>query len=365
MAINRRDWLKHTGLLAFTTPLIGVGGRFTTVRAKPKVKIGQIGTKHGHARSKVRTMRKYPDVFEVIGIVEPDEDQRRQLESDETYQGLEWMTEEQLLSTPGLRAVTVETEVRELVPTAARCVAAGKHIHLDKPAGESLSAFRQVLEEAQRQELTVQMGYMFRYYPAFVFLFKALREGWLGQIFEAHGVMSKKISSEARLDLATYRGGTMFNEGCHLIDALVIALGEPENIEPYARCTRPELDTAVDNQVAVFEYPKAIATIRSAVVEADDGRHRRRQFVVCGEEGTIEIRPLQPSRVLLTLERPRGEFEKCTEHEVPLPALVGPYDDLLLDFASVVIGEREAALPPSHDLKVHECVLRASGLQPT
>jgi hypothetical protein len=33
------------------------------------------------------------------------------------------MTEEQLLNTPGLQAVAVETEVKELVATGERCVA--------------------------------------------------------------------------------------------------------------------------------------------------------------------------------------------------------------------------------------------------
>src|SRR5438132_34259 len=80
-------------------------------------------------------------------------------EKSKTYSGLAWMSEEQLLGTHGLQAVAVETEVKDLLPTGARCVAAGKHIHLDKPAGESLSAFKRLLDDATRQKLTVQMGY--------------------------------------------------------------------------------------------------------------------------------------------------------------------------------------------------------------
>ena len=46
-------------------------------------------------------------------------------EKSQTYQGLPWLTEEQLLNADGLQAVAVETEVKDLIPTAARCVAAG------------------------------------------------------------------------------------------------------------------------------------------------------------------------------------------------------------------------------------------------
>ena len=77
------------------------------------------------------------------------------------------MTQEQLLKVPGLQAVLVETRVRDLLNTAEACVTAGKHVHLDKPAGESLPQLRRILDAAAKQKLLVQMGYMFRYSPAF------------------------------------------------------------------------------------------------------------------------------------------------------------------------------------------------------
>ncbi len=127
------------------------------------------------------------------------------------------------------------------------------HIHLDKPAGESLSAFKRVMDGASRRGLTVQMGYMFRNNPAFQFAFRAVREGWLGQVFEVHAVISKMISAERRLPLARYPGGTMFELGCHLIDAVVAMLGKPDRVSPFARRTLPEQDDLVDNMLAVFE----------------------------------------------------------------------------------------------------------------
>jgi hypothetical protein len=58
-------------------------------------------------------------------------------EQNPTYRGLKWMTEEEWLNAPGLKVVAVETAVKDLLPTAARGIAAGMHIHLDKPAGQS------------------------------------------------------------------------------------------------------------------------------------------------------------------------------------------------------------------------------------
>jgi len=295
----------------------------------------------------------------VVGVVEPDPERRRVAEDQPAYRGLTWMTEEQLLSTTGLQAVAVETAVGDLVPTAARCVAAGMHLHLDKPAGESLPAFGAVLDEATRRNLTVQMGYMFRNNPAFQFCFRIVREGWLGRVFELHGVISKMVAPEARRQLMQYAGGTMFELGCHLIDAMVAALGKPDRVTPYARRTRPEQDDLADNMLAVFEYPKATATIRSAVVEVEGGR--RRQFVVSGDAGTVDIRPLEPPRLLLALAEARDGFQRGYQ-EVELPAMPGRYDEQLIELAEIIRGERPSDYGPSHDLAVQEAILLASGL---
>jgi len=114
-----------------------------------------------------------------------------------------------------------ETEIDQLLSTAEQCLAAGVHNHLDKPAGASLKDSKRVTELAAGKHRMIQMGYMFRSIPAFQFLFDAAKNGWLGDIFEIHGVISKQIAMSERADLARYRGGSMFELGCHLIDAVV------------------------------------------------------------------------------------------------------------------------------------------------
>ena len=140
---SRREALRLSSLAcaSLAAALFAVNAQ----SAKPRIRIGQIGTAHAHASGKMDTMRASEN-FEVIGIVEPDERRRAALASSKTYAGIPVMTEEELLNVRGLQAVAVETEVKDLVPTAARCIAAGKHIHLDKPAGESLPALRRLLE---------------------------------------------------------------------------------------------------------------------------------------------------------------------------------------------------------------------------
>jgi predicted dehydrogenase len=134
-------------------------------------------------------------------------------------------------------------------------------------------------------------------------------------------------------------------------------MGQPDQVTPYVRRTRSEEDELADNMLAVFEYAEATATIRSALVEVDGSR--RRQFVVCGDAGTIAIQPLEPPRLQFTLAQSRGALKKGSQ-EVELPALSGRYDGDFLDLARIIRGEKEADFSPSHDLAVHEAVLRAS-----
>jgi predicted dehydrogenase len=190
-------------------------------------------------------------------------------------------------------------------------------------------------------------------------MFQAARAGWLGELFEVHAVMSKTIDSASRQQLAQYRGGSMFELGCHMIDALVALLGKPDRVTAYVRRTRANQDDLADNQIAVFEYPRATATVRSALVEVDG--FRRRQFVVCGDRGTIEIMPIEPPRLLLTLAQSQGPYAKGT-HEIPLQPLAGRYDGDFLDLAQIIRGEKEPDFGTAHDLVVHEAVLSASGM---
>lgn len=324
-----------------------------------KIKIGQIGTKHSHAAGKMNAIRSNTDDYEIVGVVEPDAARRRSVEGSATYRGLTWMTEAELLGTDGLRVVAVETDVPDLVPTGLRCVRAGKHIHLDKPAGESMAACRELHAEATRRGLTIQMGYMLRYNPGFQFVFQVVRDGWLGEITEIDGMMGKKAGADLRKDLERFAGGGMFELACHLIDAVVGILGEPTNVTPFVRRSHPERDTFADNQMAVFEYPKAIAAIRCNHI--DPLGFARRQFTVTGTEGTVEIRPLEPPQVRLGLDRPRGPFKKGFQ-EVQVPAASGRYDAEFADLARVVRGEKDFAWNSEHDLIVHRAVLRASGL---
>jgi len=327
-----------------------------------RIKIGQIGVGHEHASGKMDALRRLSDHYEVVGVVEED---KPAWHAPNAYEGVERMTEEQLLTTPGLQAVAVETNNAELVPTATRCMERGLHMHMDKPGGESLEPFRQLLGGCEAQGLALQMGYMYRTNPAINLCFRALREGWLGDVFEVHAVMSRFDGDPYRQFLARFPGGAMFNFGSHLIDLVVAMLDRPENVVSIQKATRD--DGLNDNGLAVLEYPRATATIRSSVAEADGMKHRR--LIVCGTKGTAEVYPLEypsgryqtdPLHVRLTLREDNPEYAAGT-HVVDVGVMNDRYDDQLIELARVIDGEIENPYSYAHDLAVQETLLAAAG----
>lgn len=353
--LSRRTFLESA---AMSGAALAVSGRDVAADDRAPINVGVIGTRHAHASGQVATIRKFDDHFQLVGVVEPDAAQRGRVQASAAYRNLPFLSESELFQTPGLRAVAVETAVRDLVPTARRCAARGLHVFLDKPAGQSLPEFRALVEELQRQGRVLQMGYMLRTNPAFRFLFDAAAQGWLGDLFAVHAEMSKAVDAGARRALAEYPGGAMFELGCHLIDPIVKLLGKPTRVTPHILHTRPAQDALADNMLAVFDYPQANAVVRSALNEV--GGFQRRQFVVMGQNGTLEIRPLESNRVTLELSTPQGGYA-AGRHTIECGD-AGRYDGLWLDFAAAIRGETPLGWPPQHNLAVHETLLRACGL---
>ena len=111
-----------------------------------KIKIGQIGIGHNHGEAKMLAVRKFPELFEVVGYAEEDERWVEKRGACRGYAGLPRLSVEEVLARAD--AVLIESDVWDLTRYAKLCVDAGKHIHLDKPASGPLAAYKAVLDTA-------------------------------------------------------------------------------------------------------------------------------------------------------------------------------------------------------------------------
>ncbi len=334
-----------------------------------KIRIAQIGIRHEHADGKMATMRSMPDVFEIVGVCAESPADRETFGKRSCYEGLNWMSREEILNTPGLQAVTVETEMTELVPTGMLCAERGLSMHMDKPGGEDLQEFGKLLDLCNRNNVILQMAYMFRGNPAIQFCIEAARKGWFGQIFEVYTSMSRARDGEAfRKWLSGYKGGGIFDFGSHLVDIIIAMLGAPERIVSFQQ--QLDGDGLNDNGHAVLLYPKTIATIQTALQQAD-GQKSRRLFV-SGTNATFELCPLEqnyvaypkfndePLSVRFVLKEGNESYSAGT-HTLKFGPMRDRYIDQLEDFAAYVRGEKANPYTYDYEYLVQKTVLAVSG----
>ena len=325
-----------------------------------KLKIGQIGIGHNHGAAKMETVRKFPEIFDVIGVAEPDSSWLEKRGNLPAYQGLPFLTVEELLNFPSLDALLIETDVKDLMHYASLAVDRGVPIHMDKPGGENYGEFRDLIETARQKNIAVQMAYMYRYNPAIQFILEKQRSGELGKILHIDAQMSTEHSDEYREWLTQFQGSTMYIFGCHLIDLIVLLQGEPEKITPFLHKSMKNGVECLDNSAAVLEYPEGPSFVRVSSTEVNG--YGRRQFVVCGTGMTIEIKPFEcPTVMTVSHAGAPNVYADCRE-TVELPPITGRYDEQILDFARIVRGERGNPFPYDHELRIHRATLNACGI---
>ena len=327
------------------------------------IKIGQIGTAHIHGEGKMDCIRKFPDTFELVGVAEESPESIKSLKSDKRYYGIPVMSFEELLNYPGLDAVMVETEELKLVETAQRAVDKGLHVHIDKPAGTDIAALKALLKTAKSKGLTVQMAYMYRYNPAVKYCLDMVKNGELGEIYRVDAVMNSFHPPERRLWVNRFPGGNMFFLGCHMVDLVLLFKGVPERIIQFNKSSGIENVNALDQGFAVFEYKNGISTVQATQTECSG--YDRRQLVVCGDKGTVEIKPLEVGGLPTSLLSIAGE--RCWNGaytEKRLPDATGRYDAMMLDFAEMAEGNKENPFTYEYELLLQQAVLTACG-QPT
>lgn len=325
-----------------------------------RIRLGQIGIGHNHGSAKMAAARKFSDLFEVVGYTEEDAAWIEKRGSMDCYRDLPRMSEGELLAK--CDAVLVETDVWNLTSTARRCIDAGKHVHIDKPASGTLAEFGDLLNAAKAKNLTVQMAYMYRYNAAILRLMEMIRSGEMGEIYQIDAEMSTFHSNEYRTWLQHFKGGSMYIFGSHLIDLIVRILGEPKNVYPFIKQTGFDGVYSDDNGFAVLEYEKAVARVTTLSVEPNGWGMRR--FAVMGSGCTVEIKPMELDLVMTksTPDAPANPYKECSER-IDVPDIVGGirYDGLMRDFHASVTGEKANPFDYDYEYTVQKTLYRVTG----
>ncbi len=325
----------------------------TTVAAQPtrRVRAAFLGLAHSHAAEKLRLVAASPD-YELLAAWEDD----LKLRPAYAKYNLRWREKRDILADPQVEVVFIESDVPRHESLALEAVEAGKHVHIEKPPSDNVRGFRRIVDVARRKRLHLQTGYMWRYNPAVVRAIEAARQGWLGEVYLIHARMNTLIGADRRPEWDLFSGGQMFEQGAHLIDIVVRALGRPIRITPFLRHDGAFADKLKDNTAAVLEFPRAMAIITSSVLQHNANAHRALEIM--GSKGTAVVRPIEPPSLEIDLAETAGPYQKGRQ-KVALP----PYQRYAGDIAELaraVRGEAKLGVTLEDELAVQETLIAAS-----
>lgn len=328
-----------------------------------KIKIAQIGiNQYSHSLDILGSISKQTSLFEVVGYALPENEKERIPQKYEKLSAYKELTLDTILNDPEIEAVTIETDEIYLTKYALLAAKAGKHIHMEKPGGIALRDFEELIGIMKETGKVLHLGYMYRYNPYVIRLLEKVKSGELGQILSIDAQMSCRHGKHVRQWLQELPGGMMFYLGCHLVDLILQMQGMPKEIIPLNRCTDYNVEGANDFGMAVFVYENGVSTAKTSAMEV--GGYARRQLVVSGTKGTIELKPFEmytPHNMIYTGRTSYWESAWNDLGEHSQTPLFNRYDGMMAGFASFVRGEKENPYTLDYELELYKTVLKACG----
>jgi len=315
--------------------------------------VGVLGAVHSHAAEKLRILRGSAD-WRLVGVCEDDAGVAARLREE----GVPLISRQALLAHPEIKVIVVESAVRDHARDARDALRAGKHVHLEKPPAVHLRDLLELVELARKSELLVEVGYMWRYHPGICRAMEAARAGWLGEVYLVKAQIGNQLAARRRPEWAEFRGGVMFELGCHLIDAMVRLLGPPVRVTPFLRRDGAFSDPLHDNTCAVLEWGRALGIITASTLQVNAQRHRALE--IHGTNGCAVVNPLEPPRLTIELEKPAGPYAAGGQ-TIPLPAY-RRYEDDFRELAAAVRGQARLRVSLEEEVQVQRALLAASGM---
>mgnify|MGYP004518072959 FL=1 len=338
-----------------------------------KLRVVQVGAgRFTHADHTMQAMRSMPDYYDVVGVCEPNEKARALAMPREAYRDMKWLELDDVLRDHTLDALIVETDELDQARTALMAAQAGFAVHMDKPGGEDIQVFEQLVETVKRKNLVFQSGYMLRYNPAVVKLLETIRAGKLGDILCVEAQMSPPRYGRAfAQDVMSYmKGGMAYYLGCHLMDLVYLIKGAPLEVIPMNACTGARDTDGLDYGFVAYRYKEGVSFIKTTSSEVSGVV--RRQLIVSGTKGTAEIEPLEGDtpqkkelfcthKVSLRLSFEKDDASAWTTENYDFPPY-GRYTEMMIDFARMVRGETKNVYTPDYELAVFRLLLESCGL---
>jgi predicted dehydrogenase len=250
-----------------------------------------------------------------------------------------------VLADPNVDAVVLATPHTAHAAQVIQAAKAGKHVYCEKPFTLSRSSAEQALAACAGANVTLMVGYNWRYQPALQEVKRMLEDGRLGKLLHVEGNFNGP--SVYRFPKEHWRpsreegpAGGMTGRGCHVVDAMIYLGGHIDSV--YAMSKRLVLDYGLDDTTSMLFTFKGGSTGYLATVIATAESWRMQIFGAKGwaEMGSVPhlttwtLRRSYVNQPMEVVEFPglsteRAELEAFADAVVARKALVNDRDDIL------------------------------------
>ena len=161
---------------------------------------------------------------------------------------------QELLKIAAIKAVYVSaTPETTHYPMARDCLAAGKHVFLEKPIAMELTEADELIALARRNNLKFTIGYSQRFNPKYAYVRRSIRDGSIGRPVSAlvsrhlSRALGKKISGRVKLSPAAM-------EATHDLDFVLWCMEPAKPVRVYSQANFGAMQEASGSPIADTQY---------------------------------------------------------------------------------------------------------------
>jgi predicted dehydrogenase len=250
-------------------------------------------------------------------------------------------------------------------PMARDCLAAGKHVFLEKPLALTLAEADELLTEAREHGLKFTIGYSQRFNPKFAYVKKSIRDGSIGRPVSAlvsrHITrnLGKKISGRIKLSPAAM-------EATHDLDFVLWCLAPARPVRVYSQTnfgTMQETSGAPipDTQWITVTMDSGVAFVIGAGWTLPPGypNFSTTWIEFVGTEGAIMVDDSHRDVVLNTMNKGMVLPMSTMPGEAVDHTYAGPMAAETVHFLEAVALDRPVLVTPEHARMVMEVYIAA------
>ncbi|HHG89293.1 MAG TPA: Gfo/Idh/MocA family oxidoreductase [Devosia sp.] len=209
-----------------------------------------------------------------------------------------------LVNDPAVDLVCITTPNKLHAEMVNAALAAGKHVHCEKPMALTLADAQSMVNSAHVKTAKTIVGYNYLHNPAFIHARKLVSDGTIGRIVHFRGFVDEDYQADPDLPW-TWRAtkanaglGTLGDLGCHLVSLAIGLVGPVESLIAQTQTvhkTRPAGDDHPSKPVENEDIASALLSFENGVggvissSRSAWGRKCYLAFEIHGDKGMIRF----------------------------------------------------------------------------